>query len=523
MILRNALVYTGFDEAPKTMDVRIQGERIKELGMNLEGDEVFDCKGLSLAPGFIDAHSHNDFFVDKENNERFYLPFLFQGITTQVTGNCGFSQFGVEEESEYKEEVGAGLFETESPGSLEMFRRSSEGKLPLNLVPLVGHGTTRIGVSGLSPEKLTKEKENLMLKVTEKAMEEGAFGGSLGLMYEPGMYAPKEELINFAKVIKKHDGILTVHARALSKVSLGYPLLSKPHLELALDEMLEVMEESKVKLQYSHLIFVGESSWKSVDRMLGKIHKAKEDGYDIAYDNYSLTYGASVITVICPPWYMALSHEEKKKPFNRLKLRTVINVTKKLLGIDFSDITIAYLNEDPYYKAFEGRRVSDLAKELKRDPLDLYLEFIDVSQGAGKVYLDKYYNEAIIRKLMEDDLSIFMTDAWVEGKGYQNGSAFQSFPDFLLKAKEYGIPLYSVIHKMTKKSADRFNIKDRGVIKEGAYADLVLFNEKELKVFPKEPSRQAEGITHVLMKGEWVIKDKNYQGKKLGEVLRMKK
>lgn len=221
-------------------DVLVDGERIAAVGTNLDvqADKTVDCTGLTVAPGFIDAHSHNDFFYDYDDAEKYYEPFVRQGITTQVTGNCGFSPFGVAADSRFKDKVGGGLFHAKKPGSFREFVSAAEGRLFVNVVPLVGHGTTRISISGYDPTPLTKEQIAQEMRLVDEAMENGAFGGSFGFMYEPGIYAKHDELVEFAKRIAKYDGILTVHPRACSKVALGYPLLSKPHIELALDEVV---------------------------------------------------------------------------------------------------------------------------------------------------------------------------------------------------------------------------------------------------------------------------------------------
>ena len=502
-------------------DVLVDGERIAAVGANLDvqADKTVDCTGLTVAPGFIDAHSHNDFFYDYDDAEKYYEPFVRQGITTQVTGNCGFSPFGVAADSRFKDKVGGGLFRAKKPGSFREFVSAAEGRLFVNVVPLVGHGTTRISISGYDPTPLTKEQIAQEMRLVDEAMENGAFGGSFGFMYEPGIYAKHDELVEFAKRIAKYDGILTVHPRACSKVALGYPLLSKPHIELALDEVVGIMKESGVRTEYSHLIFVGETSWKSLDPMLEKFHRLNREGCSIAYDNYSFTYGASVITVVLPPWYMALPKEDRKKPFNMFKLKLMTNITKIALGIDFCDFTVAYISADPAHKKYEGKTVSECAREEGLSDFDMYIKLVDLSNGQGRLYLGKYYNDEIINRLMTDDLSVFMTDAWVEAAGTQNGAAYQGFPYFLKRAKEGNIPLESVIHKMTGKTADRFCIKERGTLKAGNYADVTVFDYDGIKVDPSVPDFTPVGIKHVYVNGEAAVEDGVYRTQRAGKVV----
>ncbi len=521
-LLKGALIYDGSGAKPFTGDVLLEDGRISEIGAAVEAqaDRVLDCAGLCVAPGFIDAHSHNDFFYDYDDAQVYYEPFVRQGITTQVTGNCGFSPFGLDKNSPHRGNVGAGLFEAKAPGSFREFTERAKGRLFVNMVPLIGHGTARIGVSGLDSAPMDSDGIEQMRAAVREAMENGAFGGSFGFMYEPGMYSKEDELVAFASTVAEYGGIVTVHPRACSKVAMDYPLLTrKPHIELALDEVIRIMEKSRCRMEYSHLIFVGRSSWKSIDPMLKKFYDYRKAGFEIAYDNYSMTYGASVITVICPPWYMALSQEQRKSPLNRLKLRLVIDVTRKLLGIDYEDITVALVNDEPKYKAYEGRNVAEIAKSEGKDCLDLYLELIDASNGSGKVYVDKYYSEELIHRLMEDELSVFMTDAWVEPKGVQNGAAYQGYPKFLLMAKEYGIPMEQVIHKMTGKTAERFGLSGRGILAPGNMADVTVFDPEGLRVYPREPGRSADGIRYVFINGRCAVDDGQFKPVRAGELL----
>lgn len=219
-LLKNGTIVDGSGGKPYVSDVLIENDKITKIAKDIDAAdaEVIDCTGLTVAPGFIDAHSHNDFFYDYDDAERFYEPFIRQGITTQITGNCGFSPFGVDNNTKYKDKVGGGLFHAKNPGSFKDFVKNAEGKLYVNIVPLIGHGTTRISISGFDAKPLTKEQIDEEMKLVDEAMENGAFGGSFGFMYEPGMYSKTDELVAFAKELQKYDGILTIH-RARSRKS----------------------------------------------------------------------------------------------------------------------------------------------------------------------------------------------------------------------------------------------------------------------------------------------------------------
>jgi N-acyl-D-amino-acid deacylase len=332
------------------------------------------------------------------------------------------------------------------------------------------------------------------------------------------MFSKKNELYAFAKRIADYDGILTVHPRACSAVAMGYPLLfSKPHIELGLDEVVEIAKNTGVRAQYSHLIFVGKSSWGSCQPMLEKFHKLNEQGCRIAYDNYAFLYGASIITVVLPPWYMALSIEERKTPSVRFKLKLLINITKKLLGIDFCDFTVAYIAEN--YRQYEGKTIEQCALDEGMKPFDMYIKLVELSSRKGRIFAGKYYNEDIILSLMQDSLSMFMTDAWVEETGVQNGAAFQCFPYFLVRAREHNFPLEAIIHKMTGRTAETFKLKARGILKTGNYADITVFDFKNLKVDPLVPDFTPQGIQYVFVNGTAVIDDGLYKTSKPGKII----
>ena len=519
-LFKNGLIYDGSGDAPFRGDVLIEGDRILAVGENLTGeaDRVLDVGGYQLCPGLIDAHSHNDFFYDRDDAEKYYKPFLEQGITTQITGNCSFSPFGVDEDTPYRDKIGGGLFDARHPCSFAAFRARAEGKLFVNLVPLIGQGSVRAGIKGYDPAPLTKEQLEKELSHVREAMEGGAFGGSLGFMYEPDRYASEEEIVAFAKEIAKYGGIVTVHPRACSIVSADYPLLTKKsHLEMGLDEAVDIMRKSGCRLEYSHLIFTGQRSWKLLDKMLAVFHREQALGKPIAFDNYAFHYGASVITVVFPEWYAQLSEAEAAKPANRLKLKLTILMYRKVLGIDWDDMVVAYISDE--HPEYEGKTVVQCAQEEGLSNFDMYLKLVRLSNRAGSIYLGKYYNDAIVRRLMEDELSVFMTDAWVVDKGLQNIAAFQTFPQFFLLARRYGMPIERIVRKMTGQTADRYGIPERGYIRPGYKADLTVLDLAHMRVDETKPDHRPEGVVHVYVNGQPVLLDGEYLGGRAGEVV----
>ena len=190
---------------------------------------------------------------------------------------------------------------------------------------------------------------------------------------------------------------------------------------------------------------------------------------------------------------------------------------RKVLGIDWEDMVVAYISDE--HPEYEGKTVEQLAKEEGVPELDMYLKLVELSDRAGSIYLGKYYNAEIVRRLMEDELSVFMTDAWVEEKGLQNIAAFQTFPQFFLLARRYAIPTETVVRKMTGATADRYGIPERGYLKPGYKADLTVLDPAALKVDESKPDFRPGGIAYVYVNGRAVLEDGVYRGGAVGEVV----
>ncbi len=512
-LLKKGIIYDGTGHEPYSGDILMEDERIKEVGKNITEDKaehIIDLQGLSVSSGFIDAHSHNDWYAIKKEPLPYLEPFIRQGITTFIAGNCGISEMGFEPGSPYINEMGGGLFSfqdtTGAYGTMPEFFGAIHKNNPCNLASLVGHCTVRTGVAGNSSRPLTKDEEENMLAILEQALQEGACGISLGLMYEPGLYADSKELKKIAALCAKYNKPLTVHPRANSAVSMAYPqLLGRSHLLRALDELVEIAEETRCRLHYSHAIFVGRSSFKDKDEFLEIMHKLRKKGIDAAFDIYHETMGVSVITVILPGWYQAMSPAQRKKAMNKYKLRILCHASSKLLGFGFKDIEAAYIGED--CQEFEGKTVHQIARERNRSDLNTYLYLCEKSNFKGRVNMGPYSTPAIISQLSKEDNCLYMTDAWVEDRGVQNPAIYDCFPKFLRSSLlGEGDTMERTIRKMTGGTADRFSIKDRGYIKEGFFADITVFSEKELKEAVPD-QKKAFGIKKVFINGKLVLED----------------
>ena len=509
-LLKHANIYDGTGAAPFVGDVLIQDQRIVKIGAALDekADRVLDLTGKSLASGFIDGHSHNDWFAIKKEPLPYFAPFIRQGITTFVAGNCGLSAVGFEPGCPYVDKLGGGLFgfreTTGAYGTVEEFYDAVDGRMPCNLTILAGHCSARAAVSGYANRELTAREEEQMLAILEKALQQGAAGLSLGMMYEPGLYAQVEELKKVAALCVKYNRPLTVHPRAESKVSMAYPqLLGRSHLLRAFDELVEIARGTPLKLHYSHAIFVGRSSFKDRDELLKMMAQLRSEGVDVMYDIYNECLGVSVITVILPTWYQGMSPEERKKPLNRLKLSVLVKASSLLLGFGFDDIVVAYIG--PGYQRFEGKSVHQIAREEGLSDLDAYLMLCEVSDFKGRVNMGPYSTPEIISAFEHDEHCLYMTDAWVEDHGVQNPAIYDCYPKFLRDAlRGTGDSLPNTVRRMTGAIADRFQLPERGYVKEGYYADLTVFDEEAIR--SGTPDREKPfGIEKVFINGRLVL------------------
>ncbi len=319
-----------------------------------------------------------------------------------------------------------------------------------------------------------------IIRLLDEAMEQGARGVSFGMGYAPDIFSTPEEQVRVAETVKKHDGIITVHVRAFSKVSGAYPLkpFGKPHNIIALEEWIHLARKTGVRLQISHLIFVGKRTWPTLEKALGLIDGAIRDGLDVRFDTYAHHCGATVITGILPEWFMAevpAAYDDKKM---LKKTRMLMKISFALLGFNTSDMRLASANH-PDLDRYNGMFLSEIARERGMSDFENYIDLAKKSDSTARMLLNKYSNGHIIEELMKHPASNFMTDAWIEPSGLQNPAAFGCFPAFLGIAREKGaITLEAAVNKMTGANAERMKIPGRGLLKKGMAADITVFDWK---------------------------------------------
>ena len=512
-LLKNGKIYDGSGEDAFLGDILIDNEKITAVGANLDekADEVIDLGGLSVSSGFFDAHSHNDWFCIKKEPLKYMEPFIRQGITSFITGNCGLSAVGFEPDTPNLDKIGGGLFgyrgddKTGVYHSVKSFFDAIDHKNPCNIAVLVGHCSARTSVAGYENRELTTEEKERMLEIMEQGLKEGACGLSLGMMYEPGRFAGVPETRDVALLAEKYNRPLTVHPRAESAVSLDYPLFGRAHILRALDELVEMSRGTHLKLEYSHAIFVGRSTFKCKDELHKILDDLHKEGVDAGFDIYNELLGVSVMTVFLPNWFQKLSAEERRKPFTKLKFTILATMSMKMLGFGWKDIVIAYLG--PGMEQYEGKTVHQIAREWGKNDIDAYLDLCEMSNFNGRVNMGPYSTPEIIEWQSKRDNVLYMTDAWVEDFGVQNPAIYDCFPKFIrCSLRGEGDTMPRTIRKMTGGVADRFSIPERGYVKPGFFADLTVFDEAEMKDAVPDQEK-AFGVKRVFINGRQVLAD----------------
>ena len=513
ILFKNGKIYDGTGADAFKGDILVEDERIAAVAPSLDepADKVIDLDGLSISSGFFDAHSHNDWFCIKKEPLKYMEPFIRQGITSFITGNCGLSAVGFEPDTPNLDKIGGGLFgyrgddKTGVYPTVKSFFEAIDRKNPCNIAVLVGHCSARTSVTGYENRLLTPEENERMLAIMEQGLKEGACGLSLGMMYEPGRFADVPETRDVALLAEKYDRPLTVHPRAESAVSLDYPIFGRAHILRALDELVEMSKGTHLKLEYSHAIFVGRSTFKCKDEFHRILDDLRKEGVDAGFDIYNELLGVSVMTVFLPNWFQELSAQERRKPFTKLKFSILATMSMKMLGFDWKDIVIAYLG--PGMEQYEGKTVHQIAKEWGKNDIDAYLDLCEMSNFNGRVNMGPYSTPEIIEWQSKRDNVLYMTDAWVEDYGIQNPAIYDCFPKFIrCSLRGEGDTMPRTIRKMTGAVADRFSIAGRGYVKPGYFADLTVFDEAEMKDATPDQEK-AFGIRRVFINGHEVLAD----------------
>jgi N-acyl-D-amino-acid deacylase len=510
ILLKGGLVVDGSGGAPYTANLLIRSGRIARLSARpprFNGVTV-ECGGKVVAPGFIDAHSHLDWHVPLKGRDELKYPFLAQGITTAVTGNCGISAAGFRNGSAWKETlfasfgggVNASSIPPHSDSVADYFTRLDSSGASQNIAILAGHGSTRASIRGSVSAPLHPYEIKELLWLLEQAMDQGARGVSLGLQYEPAVFAGTDELREVARLVKRKGGILAVRPRAFSPGPRGQTVP-------ALVEMIDLARATGVRLQVSHLFFAGTRAAHAAEAAVSVIDAALKDGLDIGFDITPFHCEASVIGVVLPAWFLALGAAGYGEAPSIRRLKRDIRTAGRHAGLDPENIQVTHTG-DAELAEHNGRFLHDIARMRRMGTVDALIDISRRSGGQARIILHHRGADRIVEALSRHPAALFMTDARVEPAGVQNPSAYGAFPRFLQTARDRRLmSLEEVVRKMTGAAAARFGLSGRGQLAEGLPADITVFDWENVRdnTTPSEAAAAPSGIDYVFVNGRKII------------------
>lgn len=527
ILLKSGFIVDGSGKKGFNGSLLIRNSRIEKISAaEITGPvQVIDCAGLVIMPGIIDAHSHMDWYLPIPGHDELKLPFTAQGVTTFMAGQCGYGVAGFRKKSAFINKISRGILNPLSikwDSMAQYFDYVKHSGMTHNMMTLAGHGTTRTSICGFNAAPMSKDETKEMLTLLEKSMDEGAAGVSLGLQYEPGIFATGEELRAVAKLVKRKNKLLAVHLRAYSSLSPGYPMSTpkilldyvspfdgyEPHNLLAIDEMLNVARDTGVRLQISHLMFAGTRTFKTCEGALKRIDKAIQQGVDVKFDTYAYHCGQSIINVILPAWFLAGVPEAFNDKKMLSKLKSELGLITRFLGFGTKDIQITYANSAELNQ-YNGMFLDQIAKRRNMDWFDNAMDIARKSNGVANVLNHSYSNLPIIESLMRHPASVFMTDALPATRGVQNPALSGNFPRFFQLAREKKIiSLEEAVYKMTGAAAERYGVRDRGFLREGLAADITVFDGNNIRDNNtlEATGNAPTGIQAVFINGKQVVK-----------------
>ena len=523
-LIKNGLIVDGNKTPAYKGDILIEDEKILKIAseINEESDQLIDARGRVVCPGFIDTHSHSDLMilVNPYNEVK-----IRQGITTEVLGQDGISMAPLPKDhiSSWRKNL-AGLdgesdeinweYET-TENYLSMMEQRGVG---LNETYLVPHGNIRMEAIGLEDRPATKEEIQKMCEITERELKAGAIGLSTGLIYIPCAYSKTEEIIEMCKVVAKYDGVFVVHQRSEADTILS-----------SMEEIIEIGKKSGVKVHFSHFKVCGRDNWKFIPEVIELLEKAKSEGIRVSFDQYPYAAGSTMLGVVLPPW----SHSGgTDKLLERLRDQSQREKMKEDIakGIEGWDNFIQFAGADQIFvtstkteknKDAIGKSLVELGEMRGKDTLDATFDLLLEEENAVGM-VDFYGLEEHIIGFMKREEQNVCTDGLLSGKPHPR--AYGSFPKILGRyVRELEVlKLEEAVYKMTKKAAQSFSIKQRGELKEGYFADIVIFDKNTVNGCDDyiDSMQYPTGIDYVIINGNSVIEEGNYNKIKAGKVLK---
>lgn len=524
IVIKNGRVFDGMGNEGSIIDIGISGNSIQDIGKipSSRGRHIIDAYGLVVCPGFIDAHDHTD--VELLVNPKAESS-IHQGITTLVSGNCGSSPFPIAEEifeerkESLREEFDIDLTWMDIKG---FFSRLEDQGMALNYATLVGHGDLRGAAMGFNDRSPNTDELKKMKVMVEDNIKNGAVGLSSGLEYTPGSFAQAAEIVELCRIVALSGGVYATHMR-----DEGDRLLE------SLEESIDVARKTGVSLQVSHFKVAYPRNWHKIEDALSKVEHAKQEGISIFCDRYPYIAGSTGLSFNFPLWARQGTTEEflaKLKDYTlENDLRAYVAEREEKLGSWEKVIISSVFSEKN--KTFEGKSVLQGAKESNKDPYEFMRDLLIEEKNRVDMVLFMMKEENL-RRILAHPLVGIGCDGSAKApygllsSGKPHPRSYGTFPRVMGKyvREEKIVPLAEMIKKITFLPAMKFGFERRGALKNGFFADIVIFDGEKIedKATWAAPHQYPVGMEYVLVNGQVVIEKGEHTGNLPGNILRKK-
>ena len=525
ILIRGAEVFDGTGEAACRVDVGVSGGRIAAVGRDLPGSagQTIDAAGLALAPGFIDIHSHTDLSIFARPPAESKIR---QGVTTEVVGNCGIGAFPVRPERRDLLTDSLRMHGAHLPANgvdwtdfSSYADRIAQLELGVNLAPLVAHGSLRIAAMGAEDRPPTAAELAEMEALLEDALRQGAWGMSTGLIYPPGSYAATAEIVALAEILARHGTVYTSHIRGEGETLLP-----------ALAEAVQIGRESGARVQVSHLKALGRKNWGRGREALALLEASRLEGVDVAADQYPYEATSTALSALVPAWAHAGGVHALlgRLAAAELRDRLAAEIAGTMEGRGGADRVQVARVGSAGNAGLSGRTVQEIASRWGVSPETAVVRLLlEERAEVGAVYFS----------LSPEDVAAIMVSSFVavgsdgqalsaeEDQGQAThprsyGTFARVLGEYVRERRLLSLPL--AIHKMTGLPASRMGLSDRGHIRPGCAADLVLFDPATVRDRAdfQDPHQYAAGIESVFVNGRPVVRNGQLTGERPGQVLR---
>jgi len=495
ILIQNGKIIDGTGNSWFYGDIAVKDGKIISIGKQLSfsAKKTIDAAGLIVAPGFIDVHTHLE---EDESKDPLAQSFIYDGVTTCITGNCGLSNTDIGKYLQWIDSL----------------------KLSINVATLIGHNDVRKVVMGRANRDATSAEQQQMENIVEKAMKDGAVGLSTGLIYIPGTYSKTPEIVGLAKVAAKYFGVYATHMRD-----------EADSVTQAIEEALTIGREAKIPVEISHFKLSGQQNWGRSKETVPMIEAARQEGIEVTIDQYPYTASSTSISTLIPDEILADGQDSIKARLERPAIKKyviseMLRKLKKRKLKHFSYAVVAYHKADTSYNGKSIEEIN-LMKGRKHKVKAEAETVIDIMINGGASAVFHGMSEEDVKRIMQYPFNMFASDASIRvlNTGMPHPRGYGTNARVLGKyvREEKVISLEEAIRRMTSLPAQKFQLQSRGLLRSGYAADIVIFDEKEVKdisTFGK-PHAYSKGFHYVIVNGIVTVEKEKHTGARAGKAL----